>query len=78
MWTRFLIKPGYKQRQEFLYFNSYAAALLYDPRGNRKRLILTLKQPHLLLRVTTGHHLLQFLLQLLAGADGLLVSGEVR
>lgn len=38
---------------------------------------LRLRRPHLLLRVTAGHHLLQLLLQLLAGTDGLLVSGEV-
>ncbi len=41
----------------------------YDP--------LTLQQPHLLLRVTAGHLLLELLLQLLAGANGLLVAGEV-
>lgn len=34
--------------------------------------------PHLLQRVTSGHLLLELLLQLLAGADGLLVAGEVR
>lgn len=37
----------------------------------------TPQQPHLLLRVTAGHLLLELLLQLLAGADGLLVAGEV-
>lgn len=37
----------------------------------------TLQQPHLLLRVTAGHLLLELLLQLLAGTDGLLVAGEV-
>lgn len=38
---------------------------------------MTLQQPHLLLRVTAGHLLLELLLQLLAGANGLLVAGEV-
>lgn len=33
--------------------------------------------PHLLQRVTSGHLLLELLLQLLASADGLLVAGEV-
>lgn len=37
------------------------------------------RQPsHLLLRVAAGHLLLELFLQLLAGADGLLVAGEVR
>lgn len=35
------------------------------------------QQPHLLLRVPAGHLLLELLLQLLAGADGLLVAREV-
>lgn len=37
------------------------------------------RQPsHLLLRVAAGHLLLELFLQLLAGADRLLVAGEVR
>ena len=35
------------------------------------------QQPHLLLRVPAGHLLLELLLQLLAGTDGLLVAREV-
>ena len=35
------------------------------------------QQPYLLLRVPAGHLLLELLLQLLAGADGLLVAREV-
>lgn len=34
-------------------------------------------EAYLLLGVAAGHHLLELLLQLLAGADGLLVAGEV-
>lgn len=34
-------------------------------------------EPYLLLRVTAAHHLLELLLELLAGADGLLVAGKV-
>lgn len=35
------------------------------------------EKAHLFLRVSTQHHFLELLLQLLACADGLLVAGEV-
>lgn len=50
---------------------SHRSAIFYLKQGVDRH------QLHLLLRVTAGHLLLELLLQLLAGADGLLVAGEV-
>lgn len=48
--------------------------MLHDQEVNT----LLQQSSHLLLRVAAGHLLLELFLQLLAGANGLLVAGEVR
>ena len=75
---KILARPGCIYISLYIVCGSAAVALLSDPREKRKSLTLTLQQPHLLLRFTAGHQHLEILLQLLTGADGLLVAGVVR
>jgi len=75
-----ILNPGgsvLRQVIMLIYCNVYANSLLPPAEAVTPNQAINRRGPHILLRVSAGHLLLHFLLQLLAGADGFLVAGEV-